>query len=203
MHEGDRWTQIFQLGFTSLQFNLYYTKSFARIVKWPYALCTTELSPYETVSYTDTPVSNYWCTTVSYPLLSLHWGSITAVKRSTCCDRSHRGCDTEFLSYRGCSRVNLLSWAFAQSPLLGSMMFDLTSLKVSQVCRLAATSKNQTELCIFVVSEFVKTIFHYFSPYQWSELQKKLKRVTGDKQMSTLMLIMSSLIELTFGRIHF
>lgn len=50
---------------------------------------------------------------------------------------------------QGVSRVNLFFWAFSQSPLLGSMMFDLTSLKVSQICRLAATSMNQKELRFF------------------------------------------------------
>lgn len=69
-----------------------------------------------TASDTNTPVvhhmSSYRCTTVSYLFVSLCWDSITAVRRSTCCDRSRRGRDTKFLSYRGCRGSICLSKRF-------------------------------------------------------------------------------------------
>lgn len=62
---------------------------FAMTVKWQSALRASEWSAF--------------CrrTKVSYLCVSLHCGSVTPLRRSTCCDRSHWGPDTEFLSYRG------------------------------------------------------------------------------------------------------
>lgn len=94
------------VSFPHVEIYMFWILTWAAVYLFPHlsgdsaALCTAELSTYETVSNTNTPVSSYWRTTVSYLFVSLHCGSITHPRRSTRCDRSHHGHDTEFLSCR-------------------------------------------------------------------------------------------------------
>lgn len=131
VHGGDGWGQTFHLGCISLhgqlyilKFNLVYSVSFATTVKWQHASCTTELGAYETASTTNTPVSNYWRTTVSYLCVSLHCGSVTPLRRSTCCDRSQPGSRHWISQLQGVLRVNSLLRAIPHSPSLAPPWID-------------------------------------------------------------------------------